>query len=785
MVPGKITLFVLLMLGLFSCNTAKYLQPEEVLLKQNKIKIESSGSEESGFRIKDQLLPLQKQKPNKNHLLIFPREWYYFIAQKRKNKDSWLTKTFQKQSELPALLDTASCEITKRNFNNYLYNLGYFKASTEYKIKIKNQKAKVTYFVNTGPRYQVNDLTYTAEDSIIEKVIENEVEHSLLYTGAPLDFNLFQNEKARLSELLYNHGYIDFSPIYIEPLIADTIHLKANLTLNIRNPNEKNKHTQYTIHQVNVNQNYLPTERSQLIDPFWLDSIQFTHSQNKPFIKPDFLTSKILIRPGQIANKSLIDETYSNLYKLGTYRFISIEGKVDSAFNNRILYNIQLSPNKKWVWDFGADVNYTSIRQARKTLFGLSGFLHLKNRNLFQKATSLSTKIEVGTELDLLQLSNFNSLNIRYSNELSFASFHDITRSWSLFRAAAGMFGKSVPTPDSRTNMEIGLDYENLVSLYNYTAVNTGILYDWQVKRNQRFTLRTFGFSIYIPETTSSFDTLLQYNKFLRESFTSSRLFSSFLLDNVTLYLQSRKTKHIQHSLIASFNISGVEVSALNGLYNTLFKKSAQFAIGEFEFSKFIKTDFDYRIYFNYSDRSKLACRLATGIIRPFGNSSSVPYIKQFYVGGPQSVRAWNLREIGPGSLNLADSVDSNNPTYFSAGDFKIEGNIEYRFDMFWRFKGALFLDAGNIWYIPTNDGDKKKQGFFNSQFLKEIAIGTGLGVRLDLTYFLFRVDVGFQLKNAYPDLNGDYWIYNARKAVSLANLFENSTIHLALDYPF
>ncbi|MBK8955821.1 MAG: BamA/TamA family outer membrane protein [Saprospiraceae bacterium] len=781
----KISIFLLLCAGLFSCNTTRYLSPDQALLKQNKIKIISTSSEEANFRLKDQLLPLQKQKPNKNFLLVFPREWFYFKAKSRTNKDSWITKTLEKNGEPPSLLDTTACEATRKNFTNYLYNLGYFNAEADYSIKIKHKKAKVTYTLKTGPRYYINEIVYTAEDSIIAQLLNNNSESSILSPGTPLDYNLFQQEKARLSELLYNNGYIEFSPIYIDPLLADTIHLKANLNLHVRNPGEQERHTKFHILSVKVNSNYKPSDRNAQFSSYEFDSLQFLAVEQNPYILPSLLADKIEIRPGQIAYKNLVDESYSNLYKLGTYRFINIEGKIDSLLNDGIHYNILLSPNQEWIFDSGIDLNYTSIRQARKTLFGVSGFVHLKNRNLFKRAASLSTKLEIGTELDLLQLSDFNSLNVRYSNELSLASFYDVTRSWSLFKFVSKPFSNITGTPDSRTNIKIGIDYENLVSLYKYTAFNTGIDYDWQLKRRKRFTLKTLGFSLYLPTTTASFDELLANNKFLKESFTNSRLFSSFFLDNITFYYQSQIISNKQHSVIASLNVSGLEVSAINSLYNGITNKKTNFALGEFEFSKFIKTDIDYRYYINFSDKSKLALRFATGVIFPFGNSTSVPYIKQFFVGGPQSLRAWNLREIGPGSLNLADSVQSENPTYFSAGDFKLEGNIEYRFDMFWRFKGALFLDAGNIWYLPKSGSDDQKSGFLTSDFAKEIALGTGIGLRLDLTYFLFRVDVGFKLKNAYPDQNGRYWIYNADKTVSLGNLFENSTIHLALDYPF
>ncbi|MGB5024746.1 MAG: BamA/TamA family outer membrane protein, partial [Saprospiraceae bacterium] len=169
--------------------------------------------------------------------------------------------------------------------------------------------------------------------------------------------------------------------------------------------------------------------------------------------------------------------------------------------------------------------------------------------------------------------------------------------------------------------------------------------------------------------------------------------------------------------------------------------------------------------------------------VTPFGNSSAVPYIKQFYVGGPQSLRAWNIRELGPGNLNLSDSLE-NRQTYYAAGDFKLESSVEYRFDVIWRLKAALFLDVGNIWLLPKTSA-QKGDGFLSTNFLDQIAVGTGFGLRFDLSYFLFRVDIGFKLRNPYLNNENRHWIFSSTYPVSLDNLFENYAIHIALDYPF
>jgi outer membrane protein assembly factor BamA len=581
---------------------------------------------------------------------------------------------------------------------------------------------------------------------------------------------------------MFNHGYVEFNPVYIQTPEIDTIHLKANVKIVINNPDGKSAHSQYKVHSIQVNPFYFPNDSLDYEDQIY-DSITIKTLPYYKFVKSKTIASKVRFRPGMVTNKSLIDETYNQLNKLGIYRFVNIESKIDSVYKDEINYTILLNPLKKWVFDFGADFNYTSIKTVGKTLFGISGFVNLKNRNLFKGAESFSTKIEVGTELDFFSANKFNSLSIHYGNELSLPEFYDITGTFRLIKFISKPFTSIISKPDSRTNFKIGVDFEQLSDFYNYISLNSNIEYEWQIKRRKRISLRTFGFSFYVPHTTTKFDTAyLDKNQYLKNSFTGKRLFTSFFLDNVTYYYQSRILNNKQHAYIGSFNISGLEVYSVNKLYNAINGSDEAFSLGPFEFSNFVKTESDYRFYLTFSDKSKLVCRMDAGIAVPYGNSTSVPFIKQFYSGGPQSIRGWNIRELGPGSIH-DESTDLR--AYYAAGDIKLEANVEYRFDIFWRFKGALFLEAGNIWLLPRVESTDKR-GEFSNQFYNDIAIGTGFGVRFDLSYFLFRVDVGFKLRSNYEqDDTKSHWLYSEKKPVSVKRLFENSTIHIALDYPF
>jgi outer membrane protein insertion porin family len=776
-------IFSLGLLGILcSCNSVKFLQANEVLLAENKIDLKAYQSSEDRLTLTQELSTLYKQKPNRNYLFFIDREWFYYYLNARKNKKIWLRKTLQKQSEPPAILDTLLIQATEKNMYNYLFNKGYFNVKVSNTVKTKKKRANVQYLVEPKNRYYVKSLVVGADDTSLLSLVQSSIDQSLLKPGSPLDFNVFQSEKSRISELLLNHGYAEFNPVYIQNLDIDTMGNFADVNLNIINPENKTEHKKYTIQNIQILNDYYPVNY-EAINATLYDSILFLDRNSPFYIRNSVIAKRIGARPGLIYNKSNIEESYAKIAKLGFFKFINIESKVDSIDPSKLNQSVYLTPHKLWVFDYGTDVSYTTLKTTGQNLFGISGFINLKNRNIFHGAENFDTKLEAGTEISFLNINRFNSVNFSYSNELTLPDFLEVTRTYKWSRFLLKPWIKMPVEPETKTAFSIGFDYVNLTSLYSYNSLNSKISYDFNVNRRKRITMNTFSVSYYVPKVFAAFDSIISKNQFLQKSFVGQRLFTSFFLGDLRYYYQSKKSPRYNTTFIGSIETSGLEVSLIKSVSN-LFKKNASIDTdSKLEFSRFIKLEGDQRWYYSLKGGASINGRFNAGVVFPYGNSKTTPYIKQFYLGGPQSLRAWGIREPGPGADPISRTVDQTG-TYYSAGDVKIEANIEFRFDLVWIFKGAFFVDAGNIWLLPHKNQDSEL-GTLSKYAYKQIAVGSGFGLRMDLSYFLFRIDIGFKLRNPYPDENGNYGLYYPTNPVSIKGLWKDKNIHLALNYPF
>ncbi|MDQ3142850.1 MAG: BamA/TamA family outer membrane protein [Bacteroidota bacterium] len=773
---------VVSVLFLPACNTTKYLSKDESLLVGNSSKIINSKNLENKIQSDQELSTLYKQNPN-GRILLIKREWLHFKLQRQKNKNSWFYKTLLKYAEKPAILDTLLIAATEKNMQFYFFNKGFFNIKVSREITTRKKKSKVTYIIDRGSQYVINEVSFEAEDSNVAVLLNAHANETLLKKGSAVESSLFQGEKARIADLMFNNGYAEFNPVYIQALEADTIGVKTNIRIKILNPDQKSFHNKYKISSVNIFTEYLVSIDSNEYQKVIIDSVTFYNKSSPSILKENAIQRRIHFRSGDIYNKSNLSKSYVRLAQLGFYRFISFDTKLDSAQDKMININVLLTPNKKWVFDAGIDFSYTTLRSVSINLFGLSAFVNLKNRNLFRGAEVFNTKFEVGTELNLVKISDYNSINITYDNELILPDFYDISGSLSLIANTNNKFRKKkINLQESKTNLSAGIDYVTLTNYYQYVSLNASVGYDYQPRRGNRITIGTVGFNLYLPKTEAAFDSIIKDNLFLEKSFKGKFLFTSFFLNKLAYYNENSRGR-LKKTFIGAMETSGLEISLINSIYNTVAKRKDTFSLKDIEFSKFIKFDLDQRFEWVINSHSSFVHRITGGIAFPFGGSGAVPYIRQFYLGGPQSLRAWNTREVGPGSDEISKNIRSNG-AFYSAGDIKLEANIEYRFDIIWRLKGALFVDAGNIWLLPKKNQDNPKPHFSN-RFYQQIAVGTGIGVRLDLSYFIFRLDMGFKLRNPYRDENGSHWIYSTSNPLVFPNLFKNSNIHLALNYPF
>ncbi len=781
---GKIILIYgfLILFSLFGCRTPVKLNKDQYLLKKNRITIKQfKGNTFEIQKLKTELSTLYKQKPNRKWLLIIPRENVAAYLDNKKNSKVWFRKTREKIAEPPAIWSKDISDATQKNMYNYLFNKGFFDVKVDYKLKTRRNKALVTYTVIPNKKYIIDNFEIISKDTAIQRVIDQNMQNTFLKKGQPVDNFLLQSEKARITELLNSQGYAEFNSFYIRNLETDTTGQFTKIIMRIENPEQLSEHKKYTINKVNVFTDYNPNILTDYV-PDTLNSLNFFGTDSRYYIHNKKISEKILLRPNQLFSKKRLDSTYQLLSSLDYFKFINIETKVDSQGSNLLNHNIYLTPSNKWIFDIGADFNYTTLRSTSVTsLFGVSGFTLLKNRNVFHGAEAFETKLEAGAEINFFQGSFINAANLNYTNSYQLPRMVNLTGTLAFTKFILSPLKINFKNPFARTQLSLGYELVTLSNLFRYNSINAAVSYNIPIDASRSIIIRTTDISYYKPKIFPDFDSILNNNTFLANSFEKERLLTGLILSNIQYISQKRLANNWNQTLIANLETSGIEMSLIDGI-SYLSNKKYFSASSSLDFSKFIKLELDHRWNYTFKDKNTLVMRLNYGIGVPFGNSGAIPFIRQFFMGGPQSLRAWRLREVGPGSDTLYSS-GKNEGNYYSSGDIKFEANIEYRFKIYWRFEGALFTDLGNIWLIPKAY-NKNRLGVLNQNFYNQIAAGSGLGLRLDFTYFILRLDYGMKWRNPYPDQEGNYGLYTKNR-LNYNRIKENSSLHLALNYPF
>jgi outer membrane protein assembly factor BamA len=770
------------------CNTTKYLSEGEYLVVENEIEFEDESPLEDQFRIESTLASILKQQPNSTYIGI-KREWLY--QKTLTEEDFWLKEWMKERGEAPVVFDSLLASESVLALRNYLFNHGYFDGEVEYEVELENKKAEVTYKVTTHAPYYIDDLVYSSPDSSIVDLLDSLRNTSLLKEGEIIEDVTYQLEKTRITESFLDHGYANFYSNLISPLRVDTTKDKIVVRLEVFPPSGNGRFQIKKIGKVNILNDYQLGEKNIPDTTFQSLGFSFNNMLAKPTVREDIIADKIYLRTGEITTKRNFDNTYRSLSDLGVFRFISINPEQSKERENEVDYTIQLTPNKKWAFDTGLDFNYSTIQTegAGRNLIGLRGSATLQNRNLFRKAINLTLKAEVGAEINVAEIDSFNTFSTNLEASINiprFSGFPGTLRFLSLIN-----LGKNkLLNPDfyqslqERASTKMSLQYQNVsVSrFYQYASVNMSYGYDVPINNRKRYNITTMGINYYRPDTFSQFSVITRGEEYVVRSFLGDRLFTGFLYRDFSFTYKSKANRRGDYWIANFFNeVSGLEVWAINNLYNSITNKTGKFVLQldkDIDFARFTRFEFQYRHYVKLPGNQELAFRINPAIAVGL-DSLNIPYVKQYFMGGPQSLRAFRIREVGPGGNDISTTVGENQP-FFSAGDFKLEFNIEYRFDLFWLFESAVFLDAGNVWLLDAEEGDP---GLLTTDFWKQIAIGTGVGLRLDLSFVLLRLDMGYRLRTPY-ERNGSHW-YWQQEPIVLGKVFNDIVYNLAIGYPF
>lgn len=803
-----------IVLSLSSCGTTKYLQEGEQLLTGNQIKLVNAKHIQNKRTLKYQLSTLYKQKENSN-IFFIPREWFYYKTQDPEDTtrfDRWKLRTL---AEEPAIYSEEATRATAESMQFYMNYRGYYNARVraEEVVNRKENKVSVTYEVIPGELFTIDTVLFHSPDPAIDTILQRISAETLLQKDAALDREYYEAEKGRILQYLRNHGYAQFYPNYFAPLEADTTvaEKKAILYFNINQPFQDSAHAKFTVGSIEIYPQFNPNLTvDQMQDTivngyrFW-----FPKTEEKYWIKPQVITEAIFLRTGEDYSQENLERTNRQLSSLSVFKFVRINQEVDPLRPDVLNFRIELpaSPRLQVGADF--EVNYTNrttLSGTRGNLIGLSANPNLRNRNLFRGAELLVSNLSAGVEFNFDNNGEFwNTIDLGLQTDLYFPRFLDYLglwrRSYRLLRRSPDKGLYPVLTDKAASRLSASYNFVLLLDFYNYNLFNASFGYELQKDNQNRYIINHLGIDyLDVNKGFKQFQPILEANPFLDASF-GDQLFVSLLFREFSYIYNSPINRFGEsHYIGLNFETAGAEVLAINKVYNAFADTSRTFRIraaeGEdIDFSQYFRLDFDFRYYKELSEKSSYAARFNIGIARPFGNTRDVPYVKQFYVGGPNSIRAWAARGLGPGSYIDENIERENNRLFFSqAGDLKLEANLEYRFNIFWLLDGALFLDAGNIWTIQPDTSrcgsqfllrEKKVEGcadsFVNAPFYKQIAIGGGFGFRFDFSYFIFRLDAGVRLRNpAILEENNGYWT-NFREA-DWRNIVN---FNLGLGYPF
>jgi len=787
-----------MIMALSSCNSTQYLDADERLLIKNDIKFLNAKKLKNKRKLKYELSRLYKQSPNSNFFFI-PREWFYFRIDSKSDTtkfDRWVGRVL---SEKPAIFDQELTETTADAMSRYMNFMGYFNADVYHTPSVNkaDNRINITYYVDPGPQLLIDSTYYFSRDSSVEAILTQIQDESLLKKGAGMEGTLYERERERITSYLRNHGYAFFLPNYVAPLEADTTVApnRANLYLEVLPPYDDTLHQAYTIGSVTVYPNYDPLRPETTLPDTTIRGVHFRGMDESFEVKPRTIIDALYLRSGDLFRQENFEKTNRSLSSLGIFRFVRIKQEVDSLRQDLLNFRIELTTNPKIEVGVDFALNYTnrSTSSAFGNLIGIAVSPSIRHRNMFQGAEVFSTNISAGVEVNPSSINDstfWNTIDLRLQTELSLPRFNDYLGLWKLVdklnwrkaKKAAGEDFYTALRENAATRLSASFNYLLLLDFYRYNLFNANYGFDLQRSNNRRYIINHLAIDYLRPRTEAAFDSILASNPFLERSFGQQLFVSLLFRDFNTLYTSRTNRFGESHFIGTSFEIAGAEIWAANELYNAIAGDSLIFKLGTTEFSQYIKGEADFRYYRQFNSKNMLASRFSIGLAVPFGFTSDVPYVKQFYVGGPSSIRGWPARSLGPGGyedVNFSLDDITNRLLFYQTGDIKLEFSLEYRFDLFWLFKGAVFLDGGNVWTL-NNDPDRCGSQFlfsapstpcndegrsYNGPFYRQIALGTGFGLRLDLSYFILRLDMGLRLRNPFPRRiengsisAGDFW---------------------------
>lgn len=764
----KLIVFIIFSIfTVYSCKSTRLLTEDEYLLKSNKIQIDNDQIN------KQEMEAYYKQKPNHPTFFIFyPRlsiHNFSKIGKERKWKN-WLNK---KVGEAPSIYDSSLMYQTNFQFQKFLKNEAYYDATIKNKVKYSKNKVNVIYQIEVGNPLLIEQVDFQVNDSLIRPLIYRDTSLTLLKKGKKLSLETLKNEQNRIVKLMKDNGYYEFFPDYVKYFV-DTLNYKAKVLVDIEyalkldenSKLQKHKHKKFKVKDVFIFTNYNPklmlqNEKAyqQLFDTVKVNNFYFIHT-GKQNVRPNLILKTNSIKPFSIYNQEAVNQTNKHINSLKLFRLHNVLFEKSKVNDTLLDCEIQLTPFTYQNYSF--NVETTNVRGN----FGFGGYVSYQHKNLFKGAEILNLKLSGSLE----RQSSSQGKKIRNIFELG-AELRIETPSFILPFRMQRFYKKYYP----KTIFSIAYSIRKKPEQYtrNLLSVSTG--YQWSKDgriKNYFYPLEISA--VTLPQITQAFaDTI-------RGSYLEKNYKDYFILGPryIITNISTKKNKYKNYSFFRwNIETAGNFIHLLHK--NTNFKDTIEggyYAFFNTQYAQFFKTDVDYRYHNFINKRNSLVYRIFTGFGIPYGNAQAIPFIRQYSSGGGEGMRAWLARDLGPGTFSIPDSLNIYPDQY---GDVKLEMNVEYRFEIMKALKGAYFIDIGNIWTL--NKVDERKGGEFTfNQFYKQLAVGTGFGLRLDFNFAVIRLDAGIKVKDPSILNKKNSWILFNRPFE-----WKHIVFNFGIGYPF
>lgn len=801
---------------LSSCNTTKFLDVDQFLLKKNTLVLHPEEKMPNKGLLTYEMETLYKQKPNSSLFFVIPREWFWFKTNEPGDTsgfDRWQRRVL---SEPPAIFDEKLCNETEIALEDYLKNKGYFESDAIYEEVLRKKKAWVTYHVYPKKRTAIDSIIYYSSDRVVDSLLQAIKGESLLKKGEPLDSRLYDQEKERIALFMRNQGYANFLSNYVAQLTADTTgdRYRALVTLEVLPPLEDSVHQAYKVGKIVVFPYYSPEQESPLhrMKDTLVGGIVFRNEPDSSmYFRSSVLIDAVKTKVGEPFRQTDLEATQRELAASGVFKFVRIKQLPNAEDRSLLDIWIFLTPNPRLEMGADFEVSFTNraTRNQSLNLIGLSLRPSIRNRNIFKGAETLITSLKFGVEINppASKQRVFNTLDVGFQTDLYLPKFKDYFGLWKLVDQVfynadkqkrdgsgnAGLYNAFKRNASSK--LSLGYSYTKFIDFYDISIFNMNYGFDFKPNKQESYSITNFAAEYFRSNLSQNFLDNFDNQLFIRSfdrRFLVSVLFRGLNYD----YIGKTNSRGESIQAGVSLETAGGEILAANWVSNQIRGRKDTFAIDNIDFAQYALIESSLRYYRQFTPKTSFASRLGFGVVRPFGNSDVVPFIKQFSAGGPNSIRAWPARGLGPGGY-IDTTLFQNNGSFtnlnlVNTGDLWLEGNLEYRFNIYSLLNGAFFLDAGNIWTFrrdPERPGAPfffKDPGFTSEDptrgqydpFYKQIAIGSGFGLRLDIRYFILRVDLGMKIRYPYRWDGEHFWNPPNR-------WFKRMNLNLGLGMPF